>query len=234
MDVISAGRGDAAETRCDCGATGGRLPPSQFQRDLAKAIPYLRATARWMCGRHDFADDLVQETLLKAWAGRHRFDPDSSLRAWTYTIMRNTFLSEMRRQRFRVDYDEDQAERVLVAPAAQELPLHLADVHRALQALPGPRRDALLLVAGGGYSYDEAADLCHCAVGTVKSRVGRARATLGEEPRIGPRTRPGTRCSDAFAAIMGDIDRLAHQNDGCGDPGTGDAGLDVVHKLEAA
>jgi RNA polymerase sigma-70 factor (ECF subfamily) len=100
------------------------------------------------------------------------------MRAWTFVILRNVYLSELRRNRFRGDYDETQAERILTAPAGQESPLHLGDLHRALMTLPPERREALLLVGAGGFSYEEAADICGCAVGTIKSRVGRARAAL--------------------------------------------------------
>src|SRR5690606_26231063 len=86
--------------------------------------------------------------------------------------------SDLRRNRFRGDYDENVAERILVAPAGQESPIHLADLNRALMTLPPERREALLLVGAGGFSYEEASEICQCAVGTIKSRVGRARAAL--------------------------------------------------------
>lgn len=113
-----------------------------FKRELTGVIPHLRAFARGLCGRPDLADDLVQETLLKAWAAQERFEPGTSMRAWTFVILRNAYLTDMRRNRFRADYDETVAERVLVAPAGQEGPLHLSDMHRALLTLPpnGARR----------------------------------------------------------------------------------------------
>ena len=149
-----------------------------FKRELIAVTPHLRAFARGLCGRPDMADDLVQEALLKAWAARARFEPGTNMRAWTFVILRNVYLTEIRRNRFRGDYDEATAERTLVAAADQEAPLHLADMHRALLTLPPERREALLLVGAGGFSYEEAADICGCAVGTIKSRVGRARAAL--------------------------------------------------------
>jgi RNA polymerase sigma factor (sigma-70 family) len=151
---------------------------ASFKRELTAVIPHLRAFARGLCGRPDLADDLVQETLLKAWAAQERFEPGTSMRAWTFVILRNAYLTDMRRNRFRADYDETVAERLLVAPAGQEGPLHLSDMHRALLTLPPERREALLLVGAGGFSYEEAAEICQCAVGTIKSRVGRARAAL--------------------------------------------------------
>lgn len=151
-----------------------------FKRQLAETIPHLRAFARSLCGRPDFADDLVQEAMLKAWAARERFEPGTNLRAWTFTILRNCYLTEMRRNKFVGDYDEGVAERTLQAPMGQEDPLHLADMRRALMSLPRERREAILLVGAGGFSYEEAAEICQTAVGTMKSRVGRARAALNE------------------------------------------------------
>lgn len=153
---------------------------AEFKRELTEVIPHLRAFARGLCGRADMADDLVQEALLKAWAAQERFEPGTSMRAWTFVILRNAYLTDMRRNRFRGNYDEGVAERVLTQPAAQEEPIHLSDMHRALLTLPPERREALLLVGAGGFSYEEAAQICGCALGTIKSRVGRARATLNE------------------------------------------------------
>jgi RNA polymerase sigma-70 factor (ECF subfamily) len=151
---------------------------ADFKRELTEVVPHLRAFARGLCGRPDMADDLVQEALLKAWAAQDRFEPGTSMRAWTFVILRNAYLTDMRRNRFRGEYDEGVAERILTQPAGQEEPLHLSDMHRALLTLPPERREALLLVGAGGFSYEEAAQICGCALGTIKSRVGRARATL--------------------------------------------------------
>lgn len=177
-----------------------------FKRELTGVIPHLRAFARGLCGRPDLADDLVQETLLKAWAAQERFEPGTSMRAWTFVILRNAYLTDMRRNRFRADYDETVAERVLVAPAGQEGPLHLSDMHRALLTLPPERREALLLVGAGGFSYEEAAQICQCAVGTIKSRVGRARATLSQMIDAGQIPRRSTDDSVAHDAIMDELD----------------------------
>ncbi len=149
-----------------------------FKRALADVLPHLRAFARSLCGRPDFADDLVQETMLKAWAARDRFEAGSNMRAWTFTILRNCYLTEMRRNRFRGEYDEGYAERTLVASDNAEDAMHLDDMRRALMQLPQERREALLLIGAGGFSYEEAAEISGCAVGTMKSRVARARAAL--------------------------------------------------------
>lgn len=182
---------------------------AEFKRELTAVIPHLRAFARGLCGRPDLADDLVQETLLKAWAAQTRFEPGTSMRAWTFVILRNAYLTDMRRNRFRGEYDETVAERTLVEPAGQEAPLHLSDMHRALLALPPERREALLLVGAGGFSYEQAAEICQCAVGTIKSRVGRARAALTRMIETGDL--PGSASADraAHASIMGELEQIA-------------------------
>ena len=182
---------------------------ASFKRELTGVIPHLRAFARGLCGRPDLADDLVQETLLKAWAAQERFEPGTSMRAWTFVILRNAYLTDMRRNRFRADYDETVAERILVAPAGQESPLHLSDLHRALLTLPPERREALLLVGAGGFSYEEAAQICGCAVGTIKSRVGRARATLSAMIEEGAIPRRAIADAVAHDAIMEELEESA-------------------------
>jgi RNA polymerase sigma factor (sigma-70 family) len=182
------------------------IDPVAFKRELTGVIPHLRAFARGLCGRPDLADDLVQEALLKAWAAQERFEPGTSMRAWTFVILRNAYLTDMRRNRFRADYDEAVAERILVAPAAQEGPMHLSDMHRALLTLPPERREALLLVGAGGFSYEEAAKICGCAVGTIKSRVGRARAALTLMIENGQIPHRSTSDAVAHTAIMAELD----------------------------
>ncbi len=181
----------------------------EFKRELTEVIPHLRAFARGLCGRPDLADDLVQEALMKAWAAQERFQPGTSMRAWTFVILRNAYLTDMRRNRFRADYDETVAERILTAPAGQEGPLHLSDMHRALLTLPPERREALLLVGAGGFSYEEAAEICGCAVGTIKSRVGRARAALNAMLDDGDVPQRSTDDVVAHNAIMGELDEMA-------------------------
>lgn len=190
-------------------ADDAALRDFDFKRELTDVIPHLRAFARGLCGRPDLADDLVQEALMKAWAAQTRFQPGTSMRAWTFVILRNAYLTDMRRNRFRADYDENVAERILTAPAAQEGPLHLSDMHRALLTLPAERREALLLVGAGGFSYEEAAEICDCAVGTIKSRVGRARATLTSMLEDGDIPQRSLDDSAAHRAIMGELDEIA-------------------------
>jgi RNA polymerase sigma-70 factor (ECF subfamily) len=180
-----------------------------FKRELTEVVPHLRAFARGLCGRPDMADDLVQEALLKAWAAQDRFEPGTSMRAWTFVILRNAYLTDMRRNRFRGEYDEGVAERVLIAPAAQEQPIHLSDLHRALLTLPAERREALLLVGAGGFSYEEAANICGCAVGTIKSRVGRARATLATMLEEGDIPDRSAQDPAAHRAILKELEQVA-------------------------
>jgi RNA polymerase sigma-70 factor (ECF subfamily) len=180
-----------------------------FKQELTDVVPHLRAFARGLCGRPDMADDLVQETLLKAWAAQDRFEPGTSMRAWTFVILRNAYLTDMRRNRFRGEYDETAAERILTAPAGQEQPIHLADMHRALLTLPPERREALLLVGAGGFSYEEAAQICGCAVGTIKSRVGRARAALSAMIEDGNIPERAIGDPSAHRAILEELDDVA-------------------------
>ena len=194
--------------------------PVEFKRELTGVVPHLRAFARGLCGRPDMADDLVQETLMKAWAAQERFEPGTSMRAWTFVILRNAYLTDMRRNRFRGEYDENVAERILTAPAGQEEPIHLSDMHRALLTLPPERREALLLVGAGGFSYEEAANICGCAVGTIKSRVGRARAALNAMLADGDIPRRSVDDDPAHRAILEELDDVAAGN-GLAEPTNG-------------
>ncbi|GAB5349182.1 sigma-70 family RNA polymerase sigma factor [Alteriqipengyuania sp. 357] len=194
--------------------------PVEFKRELTGVVPHLRAFARGLCGRPDMADDLVQETLMKAWAAQERFEPGTSMRAWTFVILRNAYLTDMRRNRFRGEYDENVAERILTAPAGQEEPIHLSDMHRALLTLPPERREALLLVGAGGFSYEEAANICGCAVGTIKSRVGRARAALNAMLADGDIPKRSVDDDTAHRAILEELDDVAAGN-GLAEPTNG-------------
>ncbi|MCJ2185507.1 sigma-70 family RNA polymerase sigma factor [Novosphingobium beihaiensis] len=174
-----------------------RIKPSQtdesFRQELLSVLPHLRAFARGLCGRADFADDLVQETAVKAWTARERYQAGTNMRAWTFAILRNHYLSELRRNKRQTDLDEGAAERMLVMDADQEAPLHLGDMEQALHQLAAERREAVLLIGASGFSYEEAAEIAGCPVGTMKSRVARARADLarildGEPQALSART----------------------------------------------
>lgn len=152
----------------------------QFQADITALVPNLRAFARSISGNADSADDLVQETLVKAWKNREMFAPGSNLKAWLFTILRNTFISERRKRKNEVPDADGQLAAAVAVPAAQTAHMDLLDFKEALEKLPSDQREALLLVGAEGFSYEDAALTCGCAVGTIKSRVNRARAKLAE------------------------------------------------------
>jgi RNA polymerase sigma-70 factor, ECF subfamily len=152
----------------------------QLQDELGKLVPNLRAFARSLSGNADQADDLVQETLVKAWKHRSSFEPGTNLKAWLFTILRNAFLSERRKRKLEVeDKDGTYAARVSVH-GSQSGHMDLVDFAKALELLPVEQKEALLLIGAEGFSYEEAGVMCGCAVGTIKSRVNRARAKLAE------------------------------------------------------
>jgi RNA polymerase sigma-70 factor, ECF subfamily len=160
-----------------------RQPPhasAQIKADLIAVIPNLRAFAVSLCGNPDRADDLVQETLVKAWGNLDSFVEGTNLPAWLFTILRNFYYSEYRKRRREVaDSDGAIATRLATAPA-QNGHMDLLDLHGALQQLPNDQREALILIGASGLSYEEAAGICGCAIGTMKSRVNRARNRLAE------------------------------------------------------
>jgi len=148
--------------------------------ELLGAIPSLRAFAISLCGRSERADDLVQETLVKAWANLGSFQPGSNMIAWLYTILRNEYYGDYRKHRREVaDEDGHHAARLATRPT-QEGHMQFLDFRAALDRLAADHREALILVGASGLSYEDAASMCGCAVGTMKSRVNRARARLAE------------------------------------------------------
>ena len=146
--------------------------------DLLASIPNLRAFAVSLAGNSERADDLVQETLMKAWAKFDTFQEGTNLRAWLFTILRNNLYSEHRKRRREVEDVDGIYAGTLVAAPEQQGHLDFEDFRRALAQLPLDQREALILVGAQGFSYEEAANVCGCAVGTIKSRVNRARARL--------------------------------------------------------
>ncbi len=158
----------------------GTVASPSLKKAMLALIPNLRAFAVSLCGDMERADDLVQETLLKAWNHIDSFQEGTNLRAWLFTILRNTYFSECRRRRREVeDRDGSKANELSVHPGQQGY-LDLQDFRRALAELPPDQREALVLVGAAGFSYEEAANVSGCAVGTIKSRVNRARAKLVE------------------------------------------------------
>lgn len=153
-------------------------PEPDLREALLAAVPGLRAFAISLSGQADKADDLVQDTLLRALANLHRFERGTNLNAWLFTILRNLFHSQYRKRRREIeDPDGSYAGRLGVQPE-QGAHLDFEDFRSALSELPSDQREALLLVGASGFSYEEAASICGCAVGTIKSRVNRARMRL--------------------------------------------------------
>jgi RNA polymerase sigma-70 factor, ECF subfamily len=154
-------------------------PPSVHQQMLA-AVPRLRAFAISLTGNVDSADDLVQEALTRGLSNLDRFQVGTNMQAWLFTILRNLFHSEYRRRKREVeDVDGAHAERVAVLPD-QVSHLEFEDMRTALKKLPVEQREALLLVGAEGLSYEEAAQICGTHLGTIKSRINRARTRLAE------------------------------------------------------
>lgn len=149
-----------------------------FRDQLVALIPSLRAFARGLCGWRDMADDLAQDAMTRAWAARASYTPGSNFRAWMFMILRNQFYTTIRKNRRMTSWDPEVAERVLVEAPAQENGIHVADVAKALQKLPADQREVLLLIGANGVSYEEAAEIIGCAMGTVKSRLARGRKAL--------------------------------------------------------
>jgi RNA polymerase sigma-70 factor, ECF subfamily len=153
---------------------------SEICDQLLATVPHLRAFAMSRCRKIDCADDLVQETLLRALDNIDSFEPGSNMQAWLFTIERNLFYSEYRRSQREVPDDDGRyAERLRSAPD-QVAQVKFAELRTALAKLPDGQREALTLVGAAGFSYGDAATICGCAVGTIKSRVNRARARLAE------------------------------------------------------
>jgi len=147
------------------------------KRLIIEHIPRLRRYARALVGDRYIADDLVQDTLERAWNKFYLWRPGSDLRAWLFTIMHNVFVNQARRRRYEI---EQPVEEVPVVPvrATQTEQLELQDVDRALRSLPAEQREVILLVAVEQMSYDEASRALDIPIGTVMSRLSRARERM--------------------------------------------------------
>jgi RNA polymerase sigma-70 factor (ECF subfamily) len=151
---------------------------ADWRDQVVGMIPALRAFA-WSISRNGSdADDLVQDTLIKAWSHRDKFETGTNLRAWLFTILRNTYYTAVVRRRREVRDEDDQHARSLTTAPTQEWGLAIHALQAALDQLPAEHREALILVGAAGLSYEEAAQICGCALGTIKSRVNRARNRL--------------------------------------------------------
>jgi RNA polymerase sigma-70 factor, ECF subfamily len=186
------------------------LSDTEFKAQLLKLIPHLRAFAHSV-SRNPEAEDLAQETMLRAWRARASFQTGTNFKGWLFTILRNEQYSRGRRSWRTQPLSPEVAENTLVAhdnPTARE---DLLDVRNAMQELTFEHRQALALVSAAGLSYIEAAVICDCAVGTVKSRVSRARTELVailERRRLTTRARTDVSSSQAFECIMAETAEL--------------------------
>jgi RNA polymerase sigma-70 factor (ECF subfamily) len=151
--------------------------------DVVALLPDLRAFARFMCREREAADDLVQNTVLLALDKQDQFETGTNLKGWLFTIMRNRFYSDLRAQRRRPTPMDESAAAPLVAVDNPEASLELKELSSAIWKLSPQSREALILIGAGGFSYEEAAVLCACSVGTLKARVSRARKLLSERMR---------------------------------------------------
>jgi RNA polymerase sigma-70 factor (ECF subfamily) len=153
---------------------------SEFREGLIAALPQLRGFAHSLTMNANRADDLVQETVLKAWKNQHCFRPGTSLNAWLFTILRNQFYTECRKAKREVEDADGAAAARLTSLPDQEDRIEAQQVWEKLAKLPPLQREALLLIGMHGMTYEAAAEVLGCETGTVKSRVSRARAVLSE------------------------------------------------------
>lgn len=154
------------------------MSTTSWRDEVVGLIPALRAFAWSLSHNGSDADDLVQDTLIKAWSNREKFEPGTNLRAWLFTILRNTYYTNVLRRRREVRDETGEYAGMLQSPPTQDWSMAMRSLQVALQQLPAEHREALILVGAAGLSYEEAAEICGCALGTIKSRVNRARARL--------------------------------------------------------
>jgi RNA polymerase sigma-70 factor, ECF subfamily len=152
----------------------------QLKAELIARIPRLRAFAISLCGNADRAEDLVQETLVKAWGHLGSFVEGTNLGAWLFTILRNTYFSQYRTRKYEVSDSDGIFVGRLAVTAGQTSHMDLLDLRAALAQLPDDQREAIILIGAAGHSYQDAAMIAGCALGTIKSRVNRARRRLVE------------------------------------------------------
>jgi RNA polymerase sigma-70 factor, ECF subfamily len=180
-----------------------------FRCGLIALIPHMRAFARTLCRDTARAEDLAQDALASAWAGRSRYSPDTNLRAWAFMIVRHQFYSDQRRVWRTCALDPEVAERTLVAVTNPDSVLELDEMRRAIAMLPVRQREALIMIGAGGLSYGEVAEICGVAMGTVKSRVCRARDQLALILAAGDIDRDGLSPSSAMEKIFTDVSAAA-------------------------
>lgn len=193
---------------------GSKSPLSdlEFKKQLTELIPHLRAFARSLCNNAALADDLAQDAMLKAWKSRASYQPGTNMKAWSFTILRNTFYSEKRRSWRRQSLDPEVAEATLVAGDNNTDGLELLALRNAMNLLPADQRECLIMVGAGGLAYEEVAQICDCAVGTIKSRVSRARKALLEildHNEAGMSSDSKMQAANVLNDLVSEADRLA-------------------------
>jgi RNA polymerase sigma-70 factor, ECF subfamily len=184
-----------------------------FRDQLVALLPSLRAFSRGLCRHREMADDLAQDTMMRAWAARASYATGSNFRAWMFMIMRNQFYTTIRKNSRMTSLDPEVAERVLIAAPAQQNGINVEDVAKAMQRLPAEQREVLLLIGANGLSYEEAAEIIGCAIGTVKSRLARGRTALSamiDGPAddalfASPQKRAKLGTGDDAAQVFGDV-----------------------------
>jgi RNA polymerase sigma-70 factor (ECF subfamily) len=181
---------------------------SGFETELVTLIPHLRAFGRTLAGDSIQGDDLAQDALSKAWANQHRYEPGTNLKAWVFMILRNQFYSNKRRDWRAVGMDPEVAAQTLIATDDPTSTVELDELRRALSMLPADQREALILIGAAGLSYEEASAITGTPIGTVKSRVSRARDRLTLIYANGVVEADGISPSAAMAAIFLEADRL--------------------------
>jgi len=206
MTVINPA--DVAETEAD-----PVFNEEEFKADLTSLIPHLRAFSRSLCGQAALADDVAQEAMLKAWKARERYKPGSNMKAWTFTILRNHFYSVKRRSWRVSSLEPEVAEQTIVSVANPDDSVRLNELRHAMDKLSDDQREALILVGASGLSYEEAAEICGVATGTIKSRVSRARKDLASIMEVGDfdNTDDGIGALDAMDAILQEASHIARK-----------------------
>jgi RNA polymerase sigma-70 factor, ECF subfamily len=158
----------------------------EFKLELVENLPHLRAFAHLIARNHALAEDLVQDTIVRALANRHQFKPGTNLKGWLIIILRNRFFNEMRRSSRKSEVSMENHGDMSVVDGGQEVTVEIRDFNAAFKKLPPTQREALVLVGASGFSYEEAAEIARCPVGTMKSRVSRARSRLSELLQLDP------------------------------------------------
>ena len=186
-----------------------RSRSSVVEEEVIACLPHLRAFARSLTGDRDRADDLVQDAVLRALSASEQYTQGTNFKAWIFTILRNLYFNEFRRNRALMRPLEAADLEIHATAPSQQAGLEFDDFRRAFRTLPPEQREALVLVGAGGFAYEEASAICCCAVGTVKSRVSRARRALQGILETGAYDRDGGSAGDAMSSILADAERLS-------------------------